>query len=219
MRKRECIIAFAIIMIAVTAAMLGGCSRMYAKIELSEVKAYLEGKYNEEFYAYSSIGPSIDQQFSEWYFYSESHPDEMMKVVGDNNTLRDNYYGILIKEDFQSILDEAVSDFDGSAKVFFRFRTNTFAGEMTDPANLPKYLESDKEYFLANIFVFTDSSSEITEAMCEQLQNELCAKNITGTLIVHKIGKADLATLDDDNFQDYLSENYELRAFYSETMT
>ncbi len=219
MKKRKRIITLAIIMIAATAALLGGCSRMYAKMQLSEVKAYLEEKYNEEFYAYSSIGPSIDQYFSEWYFYSESHPDEMLKVVGSDDLLRDDYYGILIKEDFQSILDEAVSDFDGSAKVFFRFRTNTFAEKMTDPADLPQYLESDKEYFLANIFVFTDSSSEITEAMCEQLQNELCAKNITGTLIVHKIGKADLATLDDGNYRDYLSENYELQAFYRETLT
>ena len=69
-----------------------------------------------------------------------------------------SYYGILVRDQMQELLNDAVKQTGAGMKAFFRFQARYFPNDFVDASAFSALLTEQSNYFSANIFVFMDQS-------------------------------------------------------------
>ena len=184
-------------------------------IRKDEALSYLQEKYGETFTLSSSTSISLDQLYAELFFVSESHPDVPLKVMDDMHGFRDNYYGILIRDQYQTILDRVVGEGD---RIFFRLRSAAFPDEFRDPAAFPELLAQNPACFMSNLFWFVSDPTRAGEARFREIANCLRMEHITGMLLCYVAVPEQLSNLTAENWSDCITGPGALRAVRSEML-
>ncbi len=188
---------------------------MEMPLRKEEAKAYLEEKYHESFELYSSLTVGLNQPYCELFFQSASHPEATVKVYDDYQTFSDNYFGVLVHDQVQKMIDGAAEGIPCEMKAFFRFQAGSFPGAYSDAASFPQYLAADPSCFTVNMFLFSDAANPYEEAVWDTLCGHLREEHITGNLNVYLLDRNDYLAITADTFDEYLSKHYSLQAAYS----
>ena len=189
---------------------------MYERpLRKDEAQAYLQEKYGESFTLISSTSISLDQLYAELFFVSESHPDVPLKVMDDMHSFQDNYYGILVRDRYQEILDRAA---DGSGRIFFRLRSAAFPDECRDPAALPELMAQHPDWFMSNMFWFVPDPARAAEAPFRELADRLLAEHVNGMLLCYCVDPETYSRLTAETWSGLLSGPGALRSLRSEML-
>ena len=184
-------------------------------IRKDEALSYLQKKYGETFTLRASTSISLDQLYAEMFFVSESHPNVPLKVMDDMHGFMDNYYGILIRDQYQAILDRAVGE---GNRIFFRLRSASFPYEFRDPAAFPELLVQNPACFTSNLFWFVSDPTQVDEARFRETADRLRAEHITGMLLCYVTDPEQLSSLTVENWSDCITGPGALRAVRSEML-
>lgn len=176
---------------------------------------YLSNKYPNEssFTIDEQVGYGVDVNYTEYYCHSANN-QRFVVYENEDGSFQDNYYGVLIYDDYKNRLDNILSDYFDNYKVYIRFTSNFFDDDVIDVDKFDDYLENDPQQFFADYFIFTDDAvdnldiDKLTDDLKNEFKNYFISINIVDTY-----------TLNSDellNEDTYLS--VEKVKFYSETI-
>ncbi len=193
---------------------VSGCMKNIGKRLEEEALAYLEEKYDETFHLVSMNERGVDIPYDQLFFYSESHENEIFKVYKGDDSFTDNYYGVLIADDYQAILEDSISTYIPDFKVYFVFPVWSFNNEFTQDTDLYAAMSQNKEQFYATVNLFSHKETKLSESQFQALCQALSDRGLTLSLYYDEIPAEDYATLNKDNYKDYLEEHYDLDPIY-----
>lgn len=182
---------------------------------------YLNSKYpNEgEFEVYEKIGPGLDADYTEYHCYSNKSSDKNFVVYKNSDgSYQDNYYSVLIYDDYKNKLDSVLSKYFDDYKVYIRFTSNFFDDDVVDADKFDYYLHNDPQQFFADYFIFVseDDTEKLvsldTSKLNRELQGEFVNYFISINIVDDNVFNSD--TLLNEN--TYLS--VEKTKVYSETI-
>ena len=168
----------------------------------NEALKYLEEKYHETFTLQASTTISLDQPYGELFYYSESFPFAPIKVYDDRRSFRDNYFGILVRDQIQGMLDRATG---GRGRIFFRYTATAFPDDFRDPSALPELMENHPDCFMLNMFLFTSEKEVLDEPVFQEICDRIRAENITGMMMGYVAEAEQIALLSEENYAEILS--------------
>ncbi len=182
-----------------------------------KAKKYLENKYGESFILNSSIGSSTDQSNYEIFFYSESHPNNIVKVYYENKEFKDNYYGILINDEYKLMLDSILNKHFNQIKYYFNFTANYFDSSLVNKNQFQDAISHFKESFYSNTLIFINDDNNLTEYEFNNILNELQNKGLTGYIAIYRLSTSEYDSITDSNYNKFLSESYEIKPIFKAT--
>lgn len=169
------------------------------------VKNYLYHKYDEEFemsrfWAATPAGHPINE-FTCWPKNGNRQTDSFNVVrkntlsVGSRSFASDNYYGIIIREDYENYISEIVSKYFDEHKIYVRFATSGISNTMymsdvfNKKTSLDEFLKFQKDKLkhhsrnTANVDIFLPQQYSINDKdlivtkiqkLCDELKNDFC---------------------------------------------
>ena len=201
MKKLKAVLSiFLVIIIA-----LGGSGCMEEKIIHSDVTNYLETKYNDTFYVDETISPGIDVKY--YHCHSSQHSDKQFVVYKENGKYKDNYFGILIHQQYLNILNSILSNYFDDFKVYFRFINNFFDDDIVEINELSKYLRECPEQFFVDIFIYT-SEENAEEINIDSLTNELKDEFVNYYISLNLVDEETLKIIEEDTYLSVECDNY-----------
>ena len=168
----------------------------------NEALKYLEEKYHETFTLRASTTISLDQPYGELFYFSESFPSTPIKVYDDRRSFRDNYFGILIHDQIQGMLDRTIGD---RGKIFFRYTATAFPDDFRDPSALPELMENHPDCFMLNMFLFTSEKKVSDGSGFQEICERIRAENITGMILGYAVEAEQIPLLFEENYAEILS--------------
>ena len=179
-------------------------------VRKDEALKYLEEKYHETFSLHSSTTVSIDQPYGELFFFPASHPSFPVRVYDDLKSFSDNYFGFLIQEPIQSLLDEAAGS-DG--RIFFHLTAAAFPDSFRDPAELKALMQSHPSCFWMQMTLFLADTDGEKELRFSRVCDRLKAAGITGVVTGYLLKAEELPRLSPESASSLLTGPEALTAF------
>lgn len=175
---------------------------------------HLTEKYGEEFKLFSYFGFSMDVDFGEAFFTSESFPDKYIKVICRlDGIYSDNYYGILKNDEFSDIIKEAAAEYFPDAKIFTKLTANGFPNDLDRSAPLNYAVKRYPMAFISgtNIFCTNDLNdpSQKLNAFCADLDEQ----GLRGNVSLYLLSKERLSELFSEDREPELFDKDMLPAF------
>ena len=184
----------------------GGCGCMKS-ITHVDVTNYLSDKYDDTFFADETISPGIDVRYYEYHCHSSRYPDKKFIVYKEDGKYKDNYYGILVGQQYQDSLNNILAKYFDSFKVYFRFINNFFDDEFTQVSELNKYINENPQEFFIDIFVYScDETAKDVDV--ESLNKELKNKFVNFCISLSYVDKETLETMEENAYLSVDCDNY-----------
>ena len=184
----------------------------------SSVSDYMEEKYGEGFTVFDSIEGDIDINHEEFYCNSDSMPGKTITVFRNSDgSFSDNYYGMIVKDEFSDIVTLIIDSEQKECKVFCRFTADFFDNRYTKQVALKDALAEQPYQFHAIICVFS-SDNKIDDERIQNILEKLRKSYIFSTLRCYSIGKEDYAILTADNFKSYVENSAALSPYFETTI-
>lgn len=198
---------------------MSGCMRGNRANLNEQAKAYLEEKYNESFTIKASIDKSIDVQYEELFFISETHPDDIVTVYHEKDDsgyyFQDNYYGILVRNEYEQKLKNIIGKHLENYKVYFNFTASYFPDDLNASSSLSDAMQNYENSFYANVYLFiSDKSIDGQSADYSEIPNELEAQKMYCYFAVYEVTEEKYSSFTEDNYGEYLSSSYKLNPTY-----
>lgn len=137
---------------------------------------YLSNKYPNEssFTIDEQVGYGVDVNYTEYYCHSANN-QRFVVYENEDGSFQDNYYGVLIYDDYKNRLDNILSDYFDNYKVYIRFTSNFFDDDIIDVDKFDDYLENDPQQFFADYFIFVseDDKEKLISLDTSKLNREL----------------------------------------------
>jgi hypothetical protein len=140
------------------------------EVVIAQMKAHLEKKYGEVDFVELSYRPvQLTQSYDELIACppgGDSEEDQfvVLRLKGDEGTyFLDDYYGLLIREEYEQLVTETASDFLGPVKVYSSFLETSFPRDVTAATPLKDVLDAE-ELTWAHIDIFVaGTESDVAE--------------------------------------------------------
>ena len=172
-----------------------------------EVINYLVDKYNDTFYVDETVAPGIDVKYYEYHCHSSKYPDKRFVVYKENGNYKDNYYGVLISQQYQDSLNNILTKYFNDFRVYFRFINNFFDDEFTQVSERNEYINRSPEDFFIDIFVYScdETAKDIDIAsLNKELKNEFANFCIS----LSWVDKDALETMEENTYLSVECDNY-----------
>lgn len=193
---------------------IGGCGCVKNLSSIS-VTDYLGNKYDDTFFVGETISPGIDVRYYKYHCHSSKYPDEKFVVYKENGKYKDNYYRILISQQYQDSLNNILAKYFDNFKVYFRFINNFFDDEFTQVSELNKYINENPQNFFIDISVY--SCDEATKNVdVESLNKELKNKFVNFYISLNYIDKETLKVMNENTYLSVNCDNYYTNTVKSE---
>lgn len=216
MKKVLCLVLSVILVLGVSGCMDNVKIEKQRKL-VEEAAEYLEKKYDEEFTNVSVISESIAVSFNEVIFSPKLKPDISFSVYEDDGQFRDDYYGKLIHAEYDDLIRGMLEKEITGIKVFSMFTAGYFDDKFTSKTTLTEALETDKNQFFSNVYVFA-AEGNIDEELFKSICNEIESNNLKLYIAIYEIDEKSFDELNEENYLKYLDENYKLTPVYKKTV-
>jgi hypothetical protein len=131
------------------------------EVVIAQMKAHLEKKYGEVDFVELSYRPvQLTQSYDELIACppgGDSKADQfvVLRLKGDEGTyFLDDYYGLLVREEYEQLVTETASDFLGPVKVCASFLETSFPRDVTAATPLKDVLDAEElTWALVDVFV------------------------------------------------------------------
>lgn len=189
-----------------------GCMKNLSSISVTD---YLGDKYDDTFYIDETISPGIDVRYYEYHCHSSKYPDEKFVVYKENGKYKDNYYGILVSQQYQDSLNNILAKYFDNFKVYFRFINNFFDDEFTQVSELNKYINENPQNFFIDVFVYScDEAAKNVDV--ESLNKELKNKFVNFYISLNYVDKEALKVMNENTYLSASCDNYYTNTVKSE---
>lgn len=193
----------------------GGCGTMDARENINKTIEHMSEKYGEEFKPNSMIGEGPDQPYSETFLVSESHPGNTITVYNQDGKYKDNYYGILIKDEYVLKYVETFSKYVSETRIYVRMIHDYFPENFDKSLGFEEALLKYPEFFNANVFVFIKDNEAFSDEIGEKIVAELVSSNLSGIISVHSVPTSDYEELSEDTYREFLQLHYDVKEIYN----
>lgn len=173
----------------------------------SDVTNYLETKYGDTFYVDETISPGIDVRYYEYHCHSSQHPDRRFVVYKEDGKYQDNYFGILIRQQYIDLLNSILSNYFDDFKVYIRFPANFFGDDVVEVSEWSRYLREYSQQFFVDIFIYTDDENA-KKINIDSLTNELKNEFINYYISLNLVDEETLKTVEEDTYLSVERDNY-----------
>lgn len=185
---------------------IGGCGCMKS-ITHVDVTNYLSDKYDDTFFVDETISPGIDVRYYEYHCHSSKYPDKKFVVYKEDGKYKDNYYGILVGQQYQDSLNNILAKYFNDFKVYFRFLSNFFDNEFTQVSELNKYINESPQEFFIDIFVYScDETAKDVDI--ESLNTELKNEFVNFYISLNCVSDDILETMEENTYLSVEYDNY-----------
>lgn len=201
-----------ILLAAIIAIGITGCMKSITRVDETD---YLSDKYDDTFFVDETISPGIDARYYEYHCHSSMYPDKKFVVYKEDGKYKDNYYGILVGQQYQASLNNILAKYFDGFKVYFRFINNFFDDEFTQVSELNKYINKNPQNFFIDIFVYScDETAKDVDV--ESLNKELKNKFVNFFISLSYVDKETLETMDENTYLSVDCDNYYTNTVKSE---
>lgn len=207
--------------IAAILLIMGGCAEMNAiektymqgiEDEKDILLAHMEEKYNVKFLpiSYSAEGDVTNQEFRCYADGTDPERDYVSVFVREENgekVIVDDYFGILIRDDYQRRV-EAISDaVAGDTKAFvYRYAVSFFDNSLAGDNTIDDAIASG-ERINATKYVFVEvlpGSEEEFEEICDRITQKLEDARLPGIVLFFGLAQGELDNIGVNNYLTYL---------------
>lgn len=190
---------------------------------IRQAEMYLTEKYHQEFQIVASIENSIDVPYTELFFETAFCPEQTITVYcqksGDSLSFKDDYYGYLVRDEYEKKLQQILETHLREYKFFFNFTASFFPADLTGDYSLENALDTYGISLQSNIYVFVlDDSDMLSADVFSEVTAELQKNKIVCYVAIYEVSSEDYVLLTQDTYDDYLSSKYKLRPTYKETV-
>ena len=201
-----------IFLAAIIAIGITGCMKSITRVDVTD---YLSDKYDDTFFVDETISPGIDARYYEYHCHSSMCPDKKFVVYKEDGKYKDNYYGILVGQQYQASLNNILAKYFDGFKVYFRFINNFFDDEFTQVSELNKYINKNPQNFFIDIFVYScDETAKDVDV--GSLNKELKNKFVNFFISLSYVDKETLETMDENTYLSVDCNNYYTNTVKSE---
>ena len=198
-----------IMLLSISTVACGGVKSM-EDIKKENLK-YLEEKYGEEFEEKYGEGSN----YEEMGFYKKGTNPEtdvarlFRKVENGKLVMKDNYYGILVREEYEGIVSKEVEKVFGTNKVYMN---GGFYGSWF-PDNFKKeikYYDALKQKEIIGsvvIYIENQDNNKISKEKVEKMNELLREKQIDGGYLIVLMKDNHLKNLTRENHWDYTADD------------
>lgn len=173
----------------------------------NDVVDYLEAKYNDTFYVDETISPGIDVRYYEYYCHSSQYPDRKFVVYKKDGEYRDNYFSVLIYQQYVDVLNSVLTDYFDDFKVYIRFLSDFFDNDFVEVNKWSEYLKENSQQFFVDIFIYTDDENA-KEIKINSLTNKLKNEFINYYISLNLVDEETLKTVKEDTYLSVDRDNY-----------
>lgn len=181
--------------------------------------AYMEEKYNRKFYPEAWEEKDLLSDKDTLYVHAEGIELEQEKIsvfiYGKEDNLRyeDNYFGVLVKEDYQERVKEIfLQQFFSKVSVYIEnFIASSFDASLDENSNLEDAYEAG-EKMGAYLYVYVEATQEeldYFENKCDIIAEDLAAHKLSGFLNVFAVEEGTLDKVTSENYDSFLEDYFE----------
>lgn len=209
------------ILIASILFIMGGCAEMNdlekkykqgVEDQKDILLAHMEEKYDVTFLpiSYSAEGMVTNQEFRCYAEGTDPERDYVSVFVREENgeeVIVDDYFGILIRNDYQRRVEEISDAAAGDTKAYIhRYSVSFFDNSLTAESTIDDAIAMG-ERINATKYVFMEvapGSEEDFEEKCDQITRKLTDAKLPGIVLFFGLARGELANIDGDNYLTYL---------------
>ncbi len=197
-----------IMLLSISTVACGGVKSM-EDIKKENLK-YLEEKYGEEFE--EKYGESSNYEVMGFYKKGtnpETDVAEMYRKVENGKIVfKDNYYGILVREEYEGIVSKEVEKVFGTNKVYVEYYQSWF------PDNFKKEMKyydalKEEEEITGSVIIYIENqeNNKISKEKIEKMNELLKEKKIAGLYLIVLMKENHLKNLTRENHWDYTADD------------
>ena len=208
-------------LIAAILLIMGGCADMNdiekkykqgIEDEKDILLAHMEEKYDVKFLpiSYSSEGIVTNQEFRCYAEGTDPERDYVSVFVREENgekVIVDDYFGILIRGDYQNRVEEISDTVAGDTKAFvYRYSVSFFDNSLTAENTIDDAIAMG-ERINATKYVFMEvapGSEEEFETRCDRITQKLEEAKLPGVVLFLGLAQGELENIGDKNYLTYL---------------
>ncbi len=201
-----------------TSGCFGGTNRKKEK-----VLSHLESKYGESFEIVSFYGENIDMPYDE--IICQNKNGELFSVSIENDGLKqiihDDYYGIVIADEYREYVEEILDHYISDYKYFFNFTCGHFEDEFDASTQLSEALDVNATGMFTNniVFVNQNTAKQLDEALFDALCNELRENSLEIYLAIYEKDDSEYAIIDEtQDVNQYILNDFGSVKIFAETI-
>lgn len=198
---------FSVVLLIIFSIGMGGCMNMkknYTPEEKKEkVLEYLMQKYNEEFIPTNMSQAAWGQPKDEMFLYPKKGTKEDSFCVhattkdDGSYSIKDGYFGIIIRDKYETVMKSFVRDVFKDAKVITRFSDNAVFSDSLNKDTVIDEIYSKDEYFSSQTIIF------IKKSIAEGINTKKSINEIAQKMVKNKlVGDILLYIVYDDKFDN-----------------
>ena len=197
-----------IMLLSISTVACGGVKSM-EDIKKENLK-YLEEKYGEEFEEKYGEGSNYEVM---GFYKKGTNPEtdvaEMYRKIENGKIVfKDNYYGILVREEYEGIVSKEVEKVFGTNKVYLTtFYVSWFPDNFNREMNYYDALKKEEITGSVIIYIENQENNKISEEKVEKMNELLREKKIYGGYSIVLMKENHLKNLTRENHWDYTAED------------
>lgn len=161
-----------------------------------KVLTHLQEKYGEEFVPVSFSGSSWAYAYNTMYVYpkngSKSDSVEVHIVINKDGTydISDGYFGIYIREKYETVISDFVSDFYEDFKLYTDFGEGTLPNRLNKNSGIEQMYVNEDENVSSHTVIFVKEDSvkgQDVESTLVDMAKKMRAKKMVGMLRLYVV--------------------------------